>query len=87
MLFWRENVGFPAGILPRAFSDMPRSCTGTASSIEEHTDAALDATRSIGEDRSDCAGVGFCSSSVSSSSSPMANVASSSGTPLRVGWR
>lgn len=24
VLFWRENVGVPAGRLPRAFSDMPR---------------------------------------------------------------
>lgn len=25
MLFWRENVDCPTGILPLAFSDMPRS--------------------------------------------------------------
>lgn len=25
MLFWRENVGCPAGIFPRAFSDIPRT--------------------------------------------------------------
>ena len=32
VLFWRENERAPAGILPRAFSDMPRSWTGSASS-------------------------------------------------------
>ena len=35
MLLTRENVGVPTGILPLAFSDIPRSCVGTALSIEE----------------------------------------------------
>lgn len=35
-LFWREKEGWPAGRLPRAFSDMPRSWRGTVLlSIEE----------------------------------------------------
>ena len=41
MLLTRENVGVPTGILPLAFSDMPRNCVGTASSIEE-SDGDLD---------------------------------------------
>lgn len=85
MLFWREKVGVPAGILPRAFSDIPRSCRGTSSSACEATD----------DDREGCslglegAGVGRSSSSLSSSSSPIANVESSSGTSRRadsLGW-
>ena len=35
MLFCRENEGCPAGILPRAFSDMPRNCVGNGSSVDE----------------------------------------------------
>ena len=35
MLLWREKDGALAGILPRAFSDMPRSWVGRGSSIEE----------------------------------------------------
>lgn len=38
MLFCREKDGWPAGILPLAFSDIPRSCKGTASSTEEAID-------------------------------------------------
>lgn len=38
MLFCRLNDGVPTGILPRAFSDMPRSCGGT-SSVDEDIDA------------------------------------------------
>jgi hypothetical protein len=70
------------GILPRAFSDMPRSWVGTASSRLDETDDARDGS-SVGVD---AAGVGRLSSSVSSSSSssPMANVPSS-GTSLSSG--
>lgn len=35
VLFWREKEGWPAGFLPRAFSDMPRSWVGRGSSVEE----------------------------------------------------
>ena len=38
MLFCRLNDGVPTGILPRAFSDMPRSCGGT-SSVDDDIDA------------------------------------------------
>jgi hypothetical protein len=40
MLFVRENEGAPTGIFPLAFSDMPRNCRGTVSSVEEETDPA-----------------------------------------------
>lgn len=43
VLLCRENEGCPAGILPRAFSDIPRSCIGRGSSIEEETDGLRDA--------------------------------------------
>lgn len=43
VLFCRENAGWPTGILPRAFSDMPRNCSGTVSSMDDAMDAALDA--------------------------------------------
>lgn len=79
MLFCLEKLYTPAGILPRAFSDMPRSCVGTASST---TDEARDGF-SLG---SECDGVGR-SSSLSSSSSPIVNVPSSSGTLLNAGAR
>ena len=35
VLFCRENDGVFAGILPRAFSDIPRSWVGSGSSVEE----------------------------------------------------
>lgn len=81
MLFCLEKLWDPAGILPRAFSDMPRSCVGTASSTLEMEDARDGF--SLG---SECDGVGR-SSSLSSSSSPMVNVPSSSGTLLNAGGR
>lgn len=79
MLFCLEKLCTPAGILPRAFSDMPRSCVGTASSTTEEAREGF----SLG---SDCDGVGR-SSSLSSSSSPIVNVPSSSGTLLNAGAR
>lgn len=71
------NVNIP-GCLPRAFSDMPLSCTGTVSSILDDIDDAREAG-SVGVDS---AGVARRSSSVSSSSSsssssPIAKVPSS----------
>jgi hypothetical protein len=38
MLFCLEKEGCPAGILPRAFSDIPRSCNGTLSSTADEID-------------------------------------------------
>lgn len=43
VLFCREKEGCPAGILPRAFSDMPRNCVGRGSSVEEEIDGFRDA--------------------------------------------
>lgn len=42
MLFCLENDGCPAGIFPRAFSDMPRSWSGTLSSTLDETDGLLE---------------------------------------------
>ena len=83
VLFCRENEGWPAGILPRAFSDMPRNCVGNGSSIDEEPDAV----RELWVEGDDCEGVRSisCSSSSDSSSSPMANAPPSSGTSLNVG--
>jgi hypothetical protein len=50
MLFCLEKAGCPTGIFPRAFSDIPRSCDGTASSVET-TEGALELLV-------DCVGVG-----------------------------
>ena len=72
MLFCREKLWPPAGCLPLAFSDMPRSCVGTASSTDTTEDARDGFSQGL-----DCEGVGRCSSSLSSSSSPIANVSSS----------
>lgn len=86
VLFWRENAGFPTGILPRAFSDMPLSCKGTESSIDDAIEALLDAPE--GDWRGDCGTVALsCSSLSDSSSSPIANALFSSGTLLKVGVR
>lgn len=41
-LFCLDSKGTPTGILPRAFSDMPLSCSGTVSSADEEIDAARD---------------------------------------------
>ena len=83
VLFCRENEGWPAGILPRAFSDMPRNCVGNGSSVDEE----IDAVRESWAEGDDCEGVRSisCSSSSESSSSPMANAPPSSGTSLKVG--
>ena len=82
-LLTRENDNWPAGSLPRAFSDMPRNCIGTASSIEE-----IDAVLDCWPDGEECDGVGcmVCSSS-ESSSSPTVKAPPSSGTLLREGDR
>ena len=84
MLLTRAKDGWPTGILPLAFSDIPRSCSGTASSTEDETDGV----RELWLDGVDCEGVGCnsCSSS-SESSSPIAKEPSSSGTLLRDGVR
>jgi hypothetical protein len=86
ILFWRENVGWPTGILPRAFSDMPRSWRGTDSSTDDAIDALRDAPREP-PDGGDCTddlgcGVELVSSASESSSSslPMAKALFSSGT-------
>lgn len=86
VLFCLENDGCPAGIFPLAFSDMPRSCIGTASSTETSTEEETDGVREFCLDGDDCDGVGWrLSSSSESSSSPMANAVLSSGTLLSVG--
>jgi hypothetical protein len=58
MLFWREKAGWPTGIFPRAFSDMPRSCSGTDSSMEDAMDALLEAPDG------DCGGSIDCASTL-----------------------
>ena len=86
MLFCREKVGWPTGILPRAFSDMPRSWRGTDSSIDDAIDALREAPRDP-PDGVDCIGDLGCGSGLvasasesSSSSLPMAKALFSSGT-------
>ena len=82
VLFCREKEIWPAGILPRAFSDMPRSCVGRGSSVNEETEGVLE----LCIEGEDCRGVGSSSlSSSESSSSPMAKAPSSSGTLLSFG--
>lgn len=83
ILFCRENDDWPAGILPLAFSDIPRSCRGTASSTEE----AIEGFRESWADSDDCDGVDCSvrSSSSESSSSPIVKVPPSSGTSLSEG--
>lgn len=86
VLFWREKAGCPIGLLPLAFSDIPRSWRGTDSSIEEAIDALLEAPE--GDNGGECARDGRWSSSTSeSSSSPIAKALFSSGTLLSVGVR
>lgn len=53
MLFCLENDGCPAGILPRAFSDIPRSCNGTLSSAVDE----IDCLREVWTEAESCAGV------------------------------
>lgn len=74
ILFCREKDGCPAGIFPRAFSDMPRSCSGTLSSIVD----AADGRRELCTDGDVCTGV-LGSPCSSSDSSPMAKGVCSSG--------
>jgi len=83
ILFTREpNTGAPTGCFPLAFSDIPRNCSGTASSTEEETEAV----RELWFETDDCEGVGCWScSSLSESSSPIAKSPLSSGTPLSDG--
>jgi hypothetical protein len=86
MLFCREKVGWPTGIFPRAFSDMPLSCIGTDSSMDDAIDALLEAPEvdCIGDCGTSAEGV---SSASESSSSPIANALFSSGTLPSVGVR
>lgn len=85
VLFWREKEGVPAGILPLAFSDMPRNCGGSGSSIEEEIEG-LREWRSEGEEWEGVGGASWSEVS-ESSSSPIANALPSSGTLLReVEW-
>ena len=89
MLPWRWNA--PSGSLPRAFSDMPRSCNGTASSacpdVEAVSDIAVgDATigdlGDVGTDSLVFAGFGSSlppSSSSSSESSPISKASGDEG--------
>lgn len=77
LLLCLEKVSILAGSFPLAFSDNPRSCSGTASS----TDSAIDGARECVD-----AAIDFVSvSSSESSSSPMAKVPPSSGTSLNDG--
>ena len=55
VLFWREKLDIPAGIFPRAFSDMPRSCEGSASSAD---DEAIEGALELRTDGDDWDGVG-----------------------------
>ena len=50
VLFCLENDGWPAGIFPLAFSDMPRNCNGTASPADDAIDAALGLCADCAED-------------------------------------
>jgi len=88
LLFCREKEDWLAGSLPLAFSDMPRTWIGTASSTAV---SAIDGAREVlGEWTLEWEGVGLISVSTSEeeeSSSPMAKVSLSSGTLLRDGAR
>ena len=53
VLFCRENEGCPAGNLPRAFSDMPRSWVGRGSSPVDD----IEGVREVWPDGEDCDGV------------------------------
>jgi len=77
-LFCRENDGWPTGIFPRAFSDMPLSCVGTASSIGDDIDSAIEPSIEEATSVLDCKGLETSSSSSDSSSSPIANALCSS---------
>lgn len=83
MLFCLEKEDCPAGILPQAFSDMPRNWVGNGSPADDEMEGVRDVWPE-GEDRD---GVGIISSfsSSESSSSPIAKALSSSGTSLSVG--
>ena len=80
MLLTLENERLFAGSLPLAFSDIPLSCVGTVSSIDEDLEGVFEGRCH------DCdATCASCSSSSGSSSSPMAKLPLSSGTSLRLG--
>jgi hypothetical protein len=82
VLFCREKAGCPTGLLPLAFSDMPRNCSGTDSSSDDAMDALRDAIEG------DCGvACGVASSASESSSSPIAKALFSSGTLVSVGVR
>jgi hypothetical protein len=90
MLFVREKVGWPTGIFPRAFSDIPLNCSGTDSSMDDAIDALLEAPLDAPDtewtgDRG--AWGGLFSSASESSSSPIVNALFSSGTLPNVGVR
>lgn len=74
-LFCLENVICPAGILPRAFSDIPRNWGGTLSSADDD----IEGVRELRRDGEDCDGVFGASASSSESSPPMAKGLFSSG--------
>lgn len=84
MLLTRENDGWPTGSFPLAFSDIPRSCRGTASSMEE-----MEGVREVWFDGEDWEEVGCIprASSSESSSSPTAKAPPSSGTLRNSGNR
>jgi len=58
VLFCLEKDGCPAGIFPLAFSDIPLSCIGTASSTETSAEEETDGVREFCLDGDDCDGVG-----------------------------
>ena len=80
VLFCLEKVGIPAGILPLAFSDMPRSWDGTASTGDDN-EGALEWS----EMDADLVDASWVFPSSDSSSSPMANALLSSGTSRNEG--
>lgn len=84
MLFVRENVGWPTGIFPLAFSDIPLTCSGTDSSMDDAIDAAREA---LDGDCGVSVAEGTSASESSSSSSPIVNALFSSGTLPKVGVR
>ena len=87
MLFCREKAGWPTGILPLAFSDIPLTWDGTESSTDDAIDALLEAPDCDGTGDLDGSEGRASSASESSSSSPIAKALSSSGTFPKVGVR
>ena len=84
ILLTREKVGVPTGIFPLAFSDIPRSCVGTASSTDDDIDGVREWLLGT-EDSEWCTADSWWSSASESSSSPIAKAPSSSGTLLNEG--